>query len=175
MQRDKARGVQIAIPLRSILWQFGLHVLCPCWRRYTKNMNVTYLQLIPGVEPPHLNCEKPFRAVVVVEDIVQEDWQHAVSHWLVLSECLYMLAWGIECSSWDDSVDFAILEKHDFNEIPDEQFVMTTWHEKESLEDVFTFSKYGAFHSDAELVHTLILHVCSTNKESEFLSSYDSV
>ena len=33
-QRTKARCVQIAIPLRSILWQFGLHLLCPCWRRY---------------------------------------------------------------------------------------------------------------------------------------------
>lgn len=33
-QRDKARGVQITIPLRFIVWQFEPHVLCTCWRRY---------------------------------------------------------------------------------------------------------------------------------------------
>jgi len=85
-----------------------------------------------------------------------------------------MLAWGNKCSSCDDSVDIAILEKYDFNEISDEKFVMTSWHENETLEEVFQFSKNGAFHSDVELVNTLILHVSSISKESDLLLRYGS-
>ena len=138
-------------------------------------MNVTYLQLHPGSDPPDLGWSCPYRAIVVVEDVVQANWQSIVSDWLVSSGCLYMLAWGLECSSWDDSVDYAILEKYDYGDIPDDKFVMTTWHENESLQEVFCFAKNGAFHSDVELEKTLILHVCSINKKSEFLLSFDSV
>jgi hypothetical protein len=138
-------------------------------------MSVRYIQLPPDSELPDLGWSSPYRAIVVVEDTVRTSWQSKVSDWLISSGCLYMLAWGIECGSWDDSVDFSVLEKIDFGDIPDVNFVMTTWHESESLIDVFQFAKYGAFHSDVELENTLILHVCSTNKKDEFLLSFDSL
>ena len=138
-------------------------------------MNVEYLQLIPGTTPPELNLSNPFHAVVVSEHSVTPVWQYAVSRWLVASGCLYMMAWGIECSSWDDSVDHANLEEHDYGDIPDNKLVMTTWHEKDTLLDVFNFAKHNAIHADSKNTDTLILHVCSVSKENEYLLSYGNV
>jgi hypothetical protein len=42
--------------------------------------------------------------------------------------CLYMMAWGIDCSIRDDAVDWANISDFDFKPIPPERFVMTTWH-----------------------------------------------
>jgi hypothetical protein len=51
---------------------------------------------------------------------------------------------------------------------------MTTWHEKESLNDVFWFSKNNAFHPTVELQHTVILHISRNNREQELLAAYAS-
>jgi hypothetical protein len=67
---------------------------------------------------------RPFRAVVVVEEPVSAEWRAVASRWLVDADCLYMMAWGHECSLWDDSVDFANLEVFNFGEVPDRNFVM---------------------------------------------------
>jgi hypothetical protein len=42
-----------------------------------------------------------------------------------------MMAWGRECSSWDDSVDWANIDKFGDSPIPDDECVVTTWHEDE--------------------------------------------
>jgi hypothetical protein len=68
-----------------------------------------YVHLVPGTYPPATAC-KPTRAVLILDCIVEPEWQNLVSRWLVDLGCLYMLAWGAGCSSWDDSVDFANLE-----------------------------------------------------------------
>lgn len=67
---------------------------------------VEYLWLPPGAKPPERACS-PYRAIVAVEAAVEADWQAQVSDWLVRSGCRYMMAWGIECSGWDDAVDMA--------------------------------------------------------------------
>lgn len=124
--------------------------------RYEKNlaflmgsecMALKYLQIQPESALPQISFRKPFRAVVIVEDSVTANWQAQVSAWLVHSGCLFMMAWGEACSSWDDSVDIANLEDFDFGDIPDDQFVMTTWHENQTLNEVFWFSKHCSFHS----------------------------
>ena len=96
-----------------------------------------YLHLRPEGPQPSLDGAAPFKAVVVIDSEVTPEWQAQVSDWLVRSGCQYMMAWGLDCSSWDDSVDVANLEMFDFGEIPDEGFVMTTWHEKDSLLEAF--------------------------------------
>ena len=111
--------------------------------------------------------------VVVVEVEVSAEWQSIVSDWIIGSGCLYMMAWGVDCGSWDDSVDIANLEKFEFGEIPENHFVMTTWHTDEPLAEVFWFSKNNAFHPTVELQHTVLLHISSESKEREHLAAYD--
>jgi hypothetical protein len=58
---------------------------------------------------------------------------------LVASGCRYAVCSGYESSKWDDAVDLAFLETSaEFNP-PDEKFVMTSWHDGESLRDVAQF------------------------------------
>lgn len=61
-------------------------------------MTFRYLHLPAGSSPPMLSGE-PYKAVVVVEQDVENDWRNAVSDWLVESGCLYMMAWGRDCSA----------------------------------------------------------------------------
>lgn len=83
-----------------------------------------------------------------------------------------MMAWGPECSSWDDSVDDADLEKFDCEEIPESQFIITTWHEDEELSDVFWFSKHNAHHPYYEMRNTVILHISKEDKQQCFEDEY---
>ena len=133
-----------------------------------------YLRVEPGAALNPYDGARPFRAVVVVEEVVSPEWRAAVSKWLVDADCLYMLAWGRECSLWDDSVDLANLQAFDFGEIPDRHFVMTTWHERESLSEVFEFEKRLALPADPTVVlsETLVLHVSRTNKGEEIATLY---
>ena len=78
--------------------------------------------------------------MVILEGDYGADWQDEVSRWLVDSGCLYMMAWGPRCSSWDDSVDWANIGSFGDEEIPDAAFVMTTWHDDEPLDEVFWFA-----------------------------------
>lgn len=88
-----------------------------------------------------------------------DDWRNEVAAWLVSKGCLYFIAWGIDCEAWHNSVDWAVLENFDFGDIPDERFVMTTWHDKEPLSEVLWFAGNAATHPDVELKTTLLLHI----------------
>lgn len=109
---------------------------------------------------------------MVIEDVVDKEWQNAISDWLVQSGCLYMIAWGLDCSRWDDSVDWANLAEFDYGEIPEDSFVMTTWHENEPLAEAFWFAGQCACHPTVELTHTLIVHIASQERENGLLSAY---
>jgi hypothetical protein len=81
-----------------------------------------------------------------------------------------MMACGINCSSWADSVEYANYAAFNFGEIPDEYFVMTTWHENEPLKNVFWFAKNSATHPTVDLPNLLILHVSDEDEGNELLS-----
>jgi hypothetical protein len=132
---------------------------------------LTYLHLTPGDALPALNNNGCFKAVVVVEDDVTPKWRAAVSDWLVRSGCRYMMAWGRECSKWDDSVDCANLSLFDYGEIPEAEFVMTTWHEQDSLGDVFRISAHAAGHPSLELHQTFIIHVAPHERSAALLQA----
>ncbi len=136
-------------------------------------MSQQYIRLQPDDTLPALNDFSPFRALVVVEEDVSPDWQSAVSNWLARSGCLYMMAWGKRCGSWNDSVDTANLEQFNYGDIPEDKFIMTTWHENESLEETIWFAKHTAFHPPVELPNVLFLHIGTTDREAEFLSLYE--
>lgn len=129
---------------------------------------MNYFQLTSEEPLPEIKQFRPFKACVIVEDVVGPEWQSVVSKWLIDSGCLYMMAWGRECSSWDDSVDYANLENFGFGEIPDDQLVMTTWHENESLEDFFCFAKKTANHPDVQVNNLLVIHISTECRRDEF-------
>lgn len=120
---------------------------------------IIYIQITSESSLPKISTYSPFKAVVIVEDQVTIERQNEMSKWLVDQGCFYMMAWGRDCSSWDDSVDFANLENFNFEEVPEDEFVMTTWHDDELMDEVFWFSKYCAYHSVIELQHTVIIHI----------------
>lgn len=137
-------------------------------------MTVGYLHLPPECELPPICFVGAFKAVLVLEQAVAGDWQDHVSEWLVRSGCLYMMAWGVECSSWDDSVDWANLRVVASEEIPDDRFVMTTWHQDEPLAEVFWFSGFTAHHPTVALDQTVIIDIGPVNREADILYAYEA-
>lgn len=131
-----------------------------------------YIHLSPGSELPPIESMRPFKAIVIIESPVTVAWQHLVSAWLVNSGCFYMMAWGLECSSWDDSVDYANLDASDFKIASDDNLVMTTWHEKETLSDVFWYSQNCAIHPAHDLQNTLILHISTQENQAALERQY---
>lgn len=109
----------------------------------------------------------PFKAVVIAEESVSPAWQAQVSAWLVDTGCLYTMAWGVDCAVWDTSVDLANLEKFDYDEVPNDQFVMTTWHEGKPLSEVFWFAKTAAHHPTVDIHHVLLVHISEEDRQSE--------
>jgi hypothetical protein len=134
---------------------------------------VRYLQLAPEESNlPDLNGMRPFRAVVLVRETVTNDWRNRVSDWLVAAGCLYVLAWGKDCSVWDDSVDWANIDAFDSKPIPPEHFVMTTWHEDETIEEVFWSATHCAEHPTVALQSDLILDIASANHEVDTIHAW---
>ncbi|MES9964674.1 MAG: hypothetical protein ABW116_14175 [Candidatus Sedimenticola sp. 20ELBAFRAG] len=133
-----------------------------------------YLRLEPESALPDWPFTSPYQAVLVIEEKVSADWQEQVSEWLVQSGCLYMMAWGLECSTWDDSVDMANMKEFNFEEIPESKFVMTTWHENEPLNEVFWFSKNTVVHPDLGELHPVIVHISTENKRTSLLAEYEN-
>lgn len=86
--------------------------------------------------------------------------------------CLYVVAWGVECEDWHDAVDSANLERFDFGDIPDEKFVMTTWHKDEPLSEAMWFAGQCAYHPDIELGDTVILHIASEGRRKAMVEAY---
>jgi hypothetical protein len=131
---------------------------------------VDYLRIAEDEPLPDLGAFGPFRAVVVIEADYSPEWQELVSKWLVAGGCLYMLAWGKDCATWDDSVDYANIEAFDSGDIPADQFVYTTWHENQPLDEVLWFAQFAAKHPEVELDETLIVHISEKNARNALLA-----
>jgi len=84
------------------------------------------------------------------------------------------MAWGKDCSTWDTAVDEACLAKHDYGTIPEQDFVMTTWHDDEPLEDVFFFAKNNAAYMNSPIENLLFLHIGPDHRHQEFHLKYEN-
>lgn len=133
-----------------------------------------YVRIAPGHPLPDIGVFAPFKSVVILGAKYSADWQNEVNDWLVASGCRYMMAWAPSCSSWDDSVDWADIEARHHKDDPS-KFVMATWHDDETLESVFWYSKFCASFSydDIELTDTVILHVSEASREQEYLALFE--
>ena len=132
------------------------------------NKSLKYLHLLPDAPLPELSGLHRFKAILAVESDVSQMWQWDVSRWLVTSGCKLMLAWGNDCNAWAEAVDEANLERFDYGDIPDEEAVVTTWHEDEDLEEVFWFAKNRAKHPVLDLNETVLIHIGAVEKREEF-------
>jgi hypothetical protein len=110
--------------------------------------------------------------VIVSEVKVTQEWRNGISEWLLKSGCLYVVAWGVECEEWHDTADWTNLEQFEFGHIPDDRFVMTTWHADEPLSEAMWFAGQCAFHPDIELDDTVIVHIADEAREAEMLENY---
>lgn len=130
-----------------------------------------YIHLLPGSDLPDVP-HRPTRALLVLDQLVDPEWQDLVSRWLIGMGCLYMLAWGERCSSWDDSVDIANLEAFGYGDIPQDFEVLTTWHADEPLAECMCFAKNWATHFSVEIERTVIVHIGLQAREAELLAAY---
>jgi hypothetical protein len=106
--------------------------------------------------------DAPYVSILFVHDQhVTPEEQIELSRQLVESGCLYAVCAGHECSSWDDSIDMAALEMHNFKE-PDDKFVMTTWHEHDTLEDIIFHGLVSTLY-DRDFQHFLVVALGSAH------------
>jgi hypothetical protein len=130
-----------------------------------------YLHLLPDSALPELKLS-PFLAILLVEDDVLETWMWDACRWLVAAGCRYALAWGRDGEAWHDAIDDANLEAFDYDDVPPDHVVLSTWHEDEEIEDVFWFAKHRASHPDVPLNATLILHIAAAPRKDELEALY---
>jgi len=132
-----------------------------------------YFHLKSNAPLPDLEGSARYKAIVIVEGDVAPHWQAAVSEWLVRTGCRYMMAWGLDCSSWDDSVDHANVTLFPNADGSGDDFVMTTWHAQQTLEELFQFSAWAAMHPSLELDRTYIVHIAPEQRAMMLLETYD--
>ena len=132
---------------------------------------VVYLWLSPEAQLPDLPFEDPFR-VIVVNELPRSARQSAICDWLAASGCRYMMAWGSDASSWDDSMDWTALERTGYVvDAASSDFIMTTWHDHEPLSEVFEFALDHAKHPSLELDDLLVLHLANQPNPGQVLGN----
>lgn len=131
-----------------------------------------YIRIDEQEALPTLEYASPFKCLVIISESVSQTKQNEISNWLVKSGCFVMCAWGNNCSSWDDSVDWANIELFNYNPIPPESLVLTTWHENETLEEAMFFIKHLITHEVHKLEYVIVLHISAVNQETEFYTLY---
>ena len=102
---------------------------------------IKYIQLQSKTDLNVLNISKfsPFKAVVIIEEDLEKDRRVQICNWIVDMQCLYMMAWGIECGIWDD-MDEKNCYDFNFKGVPEEKDIMTTWHISNLFFKIFDLS-----------------------------------
>lgn len=93
------------------------------------------------------------------DETITQDEQAAISDQLVRTGCRYAVCAGHECAKWDTSVDMAYLATDENLSPPNETFVMTTWHEDETVEDVIFFGLMCATFDEHNFTRYLVLSI----------------
>lgn len=135
---------------------------------------LNYLHISPQDSLPDRKSA-PYRCVLVADEKVNDKKMAEIADWLVKTGCLYFMAWGKQGTLWDDAVDKANLEAFNYEHIPDEKFVMTTWHDNESLYDVFFFALACTNHMAVNLEKTVILHIAKQPNQEQLINLFSQV
>lgn len=113
------------------------------------NEKLVYYAVENDSQLPKFCPNFPFKALVIIDREIIKEVRFAWADWLVENHCRYMLAWGFECSKWDDDVDDTVVMKkielknqhfNSWQNIPlSDYHIMTVWHEQETLDEVIDF------------------------------------
>ncbi len=133
-------------------------------------MDVIYKMVYPNQLPAVLDY-MPTTFLVISTTSVSPEWRFRLSQWMVEAGCHLMLAWGVDCSLWDDAVDEADIDFWDC-EVPNEHLILTTWHDNESLDEVMFFAKHGLRHAHTPSERTILLHISDVAGEDHLLACY---
>ena len=95
--------------------------------------------------------------LVVVDPTITIEDRTTICKEIIQQGCRYAVCTGMDCSSWHDFIDMAYLESDPEFSPPDERFVMTTWHEDESLEEVVEYFRSNAHFESFTPRHYLVL------------------
>jgi hypothetical protein len=131
----------------------------------------SYLHLEPEQPLPKL-ASGPFVTVIVSDENVSDAWQNQTCEWLVAAGTLYVVTWCVDCEGWHDKVDWAVLAKFAYGEIPDDSFVMTTWHDNEPLSEAFWYAGNCAILPDVDVPKMVVLHISGKPKKEALLTLY---
>lgn len=94
-------------------------------------------------------------------------WRNQIAAWLIEGGCLYVVAWGIDCEAWHDSVDWANVDAFNLGDIPEDRFVIN-----EPLSEALWFADNYAFHPHIKLSETIIIHAAEEERRSGILLAY---
>lgn len=130
--------------------------------------------LLTGInELPGISHLAPFKAVLAIEDNVNDARQHEVSSWLVESGGKYVMICGDSCQSWEQSIRQANLSLVNIEDMKPEEFVMITTHEHDRLRNVFWHAKKAARHTHVKFDNIVTIHIGNRNRSVEYLSMFN--
>ena len=77
-----------------------------------KNLKIIQHELLSDQKIILTLPQEPYILVIAIHNNnVTNDWRNQCSDWIVKSkQCYWALAWGHECSIWDDALDYSYLE-----------------------------------------------------------------
>ena len=136
---------------------------------------LTYLHLKPMADLPQLPKAKALGVVVVVDAAVSNVWRNQVCDLLAAAGCKTMAAWGIDCSAWDDAMDWANIAMFMPSEVPDEHLILTTWHTDETLSEFFDFCKAQPASTEALVEQHLLLHIGTVDRRDVLMRAWGAV
>lgn len=135
-----------------------------------------YLHLATTDPVPQWSGDRPFKAIVLVTQDVPDAHRLAICRKLVNAGCRYLMIHGEHCRAWDEFAhQVTESQENASTRIPDEQIVMTTWHERESLADVLWFAKHTAMHPCFTLDDLWVLDLSPTERERQLHETWDAI
>ena len=139
-------------------------------------MRVEYIRLGAADPLPQLTFVPNFRVGLVSQITASSERMTEITDWLYGAGVKYFCAWGTQREAWHDSMDWSNLAACNYG-IPDDKHVMTTWHDNESLDEMFWFLReLGCVEVDGKtpIENTLLLHIADTYQPElveQFLSA----
>lgn len=120
------------------------------------------------------DTESKFRLILVSDTTSPYEWKKAVADLLVNGGCGFAACWGVDCKEWHDAIDDANIDQFPEQDIPDEAFIMTSWHDDETIDEAFWFGKYCARSDSFDMHETVILHHGQIDRENELLELFEA-
>lgn len=134
-------------------------------------MRLDYIAITPDEPLPEIE-KVPTKALVIIGESTSLEWRKLASQWLVDLGCLTVSTWGFDCEAWHDQVDWQLLEEFEYSEIPESRFILSAWHDHDTIEDAMWFVAHSAFHPSEAMERTLIVDVTGTSREALIMAQF---